>query len=153
MVWVAWPRYPALTSTGKVSAAKVAGRPAPWLSLNVVNRLHRRAFGDAKALWEGEARRAALSLGHGAEASLAALFRMPEYPWVVFATLYKRGPLAMDTFAVLEGVKPSVDGIVRAGTILPDDGPRYLVGGVARSAPVQESTLGPGLLLRFEHYG
>ena len=54
----------------------------------------------------------------------------------VGVVLVKRTAAAMDPFAVLEGCKPILDGLVLAGTLPGDDG-RYVLGGygMARKSP------------------
>ena len=117
---IEWPRYPALTPRGKPSASKRAGKPIPWLSANVVNNLPRPVYAQLRGMW----RDAAANAPTGGN-TLAADDEPPAHVSVV---LFKRTAQAMDPFAVLEGCKPIIDGLVLAGHLRGDDG-RYVLGG------------------------
>lgn len=124
---IPWPRYPALTPRGKPSAAKRAGKPIPWLSANVVNNLPRPVYAQLRGMWRDAAQEAS--------ALLAWPWISPAPPAHVSVVLYKRTAQAMDPFAVLEGCKPILDGLVLRGHLAGDD-ERYVLGGygVARKS-------------------
>lgn len=123
---IPWPRYPNTTPRGKPSASKHAGKPIPWLSANVVNNLPRPVYAQLRERWREAAR----------ETVVPDLRPHDEHPAHVSVVLFKRTAQSMDPFAVLEGCKPILDGLVLAGA-LPGDDERYVLGGygVARKAP------------------
>lgn len=125
-VEVPWPCYPVTTPGGKPSTAKRAGKPIPWLSANVVNNLPRPVHMQLRALWREATKDAACGCEHGVPLT---------FPVSVAVCLVKRTAQSMDAFAVLEGAKPLVDGLVSAG-VLPDDDELHVSGayGVARKS-------------------
>ena len=127
-VTVFWPRYPRVTPGGKPSHAKNAGRLVPWLSANVVNNLAHPVYRGAVAHWRTAAERAAVE-----EASHGPL----RGRYLVSATLYRYTGVATDPFAVLEGIKPILDGFVNCG-LLQGDTSAHLAGGVARCVPIKD---------------
>jgi hypothetical protein len=130
-----WPRYPLLTPTGKESLAKTAGRPLPWLSANYINRVGHRQHRALVALWRGQAEVAAFFL--------PAWERAPK-PCYLDIVLYRRQGHKMDSYAILEGMKPIIDGMVLA-QLFPDDTQEFILGGIARS----EKSIHPGLTVTF----
>src|SRR5665213_2390318 len=113
-----WPRFDTLTPTGKPSFSKVAGKPLPWLSANVVNNMRSEESRRIKEQWREAAREAAVGqLPHDRTSW--------HLPFRVDTVIYKRTSSPMDSFAVLEGVKALIDGVVLAGA-LPADGPDYV---------------------------
>jgi hypothetical protein len=117
---VPWPRVPVLTPKGKPSKAKRAGQLIPWLSMNVVGGLGRRFYQQHKIMW----REAALE---AADKSWPDGFGRPVE---VSVKLYKATASLMDPLAVLEGLKPVVDGLEASGLLVND---RLVVGGWAEA--------------------
>lgn len=116
-VFIPWPRYPVLTPGGKPSASKHAGKPIPWLSANVINNLPRPVYEQLKKRWRD-----------AAQAAATGTVDWGRFPLHVGVVLQKRTAQQMDPFAVLEGTKPILDGLVLAG-YLPGDDARYVIGG------------------------
>jgi hypothetical protein len=120
-VVVPWPRYPVMTPKGKVSKAKRAGQLIPWLSMNAVGNLPHPVYRSCVARWREAAREAA---GDG-----------DDYEWdncgwhdgpvQVSVKLYKATASLMDYFAVVEGLKPVMDGLEASGLLVND---RQVVG-------------------------
>lgn len=119
-VVVPWPRYPVLTPGGKPSKAKRAGQLIPWLSMNVVGGLGRRFYQQHKIMWREAAEEAA-------EGPYAAPLTGPVE---VLVKLYKATASRMDPLAVLEGLKPVVDGLEASGLLVND---RLVVGAWAEA--------------------
>ena len=119
---VPWPRFPTTTPGGKPSAAKNAGRMVPWLSANVINDLPSPVYRTCKIAWR-EAGRAAVWVARWRG-------EPQDCPVVLDVTLYKATGHVMDPLAVLEGVKPIVDGLEAAGLLVND---RLVIGGFGRA--------------------
>jgi hypothetical protein len=119
-VVVPWPRVPVVTPGGKPSKAKNAGRLIPWLSANVVNNLPKPVYRNLKIMW----RNAALETGSDVGGMPLA------GPVEVLVKLYKATAHEMDYFAVVEGLKPVVDGLEASGLLVND---RLVVGGWAEA--------------------
>ena len=127
-VVIRWPTYETVTPGGRVSKSKRAGRLVPWLSANVVSNLPRPVYHDVSRRWR-----------------LAALAAAPERVilagWGTLMAevhLHKRTANPMDPLAVLEGVKPCIDGLVDAGVL--DDDSRVIGGvGLALKAAARET--------------
>jgi hypothetical protein len=119
-VVVPWPRYPTETPGGKLSLSKIAGTLVPYLSANVAHNMHRARFAEARALWRDAAEKAAKAGG---------FVLVAQTPALIVANLHKPTAIAMDSWAVLEGAKYAVDGLVRAG-VLPDDTTEHVRGGI-----------------------
>jgi len=129
-VVVPWPRYPTVTPGGKVSKAKMAGKLISWLSANVVNNLPKPVYRNYKIMWRDAAEEARDRAGMGDDISLNR-FRPPiDGPVEVLVKLYKPTAQEMDPLAVLEGLKPVVDGLEASGLILND---RLVIGGWAEA--------------------
>lgn len=121
---VPWPRYPVLTPKGKISKAKRAGQLIPWLSANVVNNLPKPVYRSHVTRWR----------------EAAEVVAADAYEWVgggsvtgpveVLVKLYKATASLMDPLAVLEGLKPVVDGLEASGLLVND---RLVVGGWAEA--------------------
>jgi hypothetical protein len=126
-VVIPWPRYPTMTPGGKESGSKKAGHLVPWLSANVVNNLAHPVYRDAVGRWRDAAQAAAEKW-----IEAHAMWRHLGGRHVVLARLFRATSHVMDTFAVLEGCKPAIDGIVRSA-ILIDDNPEHIAGGLAWS--------------------
>lgn len=118
---VPWPRYPVLTPGGKPSKAKMAGQLIPWLSANVVNNLPKPVYRSHVTRWRGEAAHASKSIPWE---------RNLDGPVEVLVKLYKATASRMDPLAVLEGLKPVVDGLEASGLLVND---RLVVGGWAEA--------------------
>jgi hypothetical protein len=122
---VPWPRYPVLTPKGEPSKAKMAGRLIPWLSANVVNTLPDAVYRQHKIAWRDAAGRESCQDVEG-----------PNWhptitgPVEVLVKLYKATASRMDPLAVLEGLKPVVDGLEASGLLVND---RLVVGGWAEA--------------------
>ena len=117
MIVVPWPRVPTVTRAGKPSRSKMAGRLIPWLSANVVNNLPKPVYRSHKIAWR--------------EAAERACFGEPQDGLVELAVrLYKATAQPMDPLAVLEGLKPIVDGLEARGLLVND---RLVVGGRAEA--------------------
>jgi hypothetical protein len=112
---IPWPRYPTETPGGRESRAKQAGRLVPWLSANVTNNLVRPVWAAVRGRWHDAAAGVAGSHWRVRDGLLLA-GRV-----VVVATLHKRTASAMDPLAVLEGMKPAIDGLVAAGLLADDE--------------------------------
>lgn len=104
-----------MTTGGKPSKAKNAGRLVPWLSANVVNNLPKPVYRSCVTRWR--------------EASTTATcewiestypFKAIRGPVKVSVRLYKATNHEIDPFAISEGAKPLVDGLEAAGLILND---------------------------------
>jgi hypothetical protein len=130
---VGWPRYPTITATGRVSRSKVAGKPLPWLSANVVHGL---LSGNPKAKkpspMGGRLRVHQLKVWWREAFADAARETLPgqqiEHPVRVEVVLHRaaaNAARATDVAALVEGSKPCLDGLVAAG-LLVDDGPAYV---------------------------
>jgi hypothetical protein len=125
-VVVPWPRVPVLTPGGKPSKAKMAGRLIPWLSANVVNNLPKPVYRSHVTRW----REATLGMVpqyegmcRGEDPNWHPAFTGPVE---VSVKLYKATASLMDPLAVLEGLKPVVDGLEASGLLVND---RQVVGG------------------------
>lgn len=125
-ITVHWPRYDIWTKGGKMSNAKGAGKYIPWLSANVVNNLAKPVYRQAKALWRDQAEWA----GDRARGNDMEPLRLTGR-YILDITLYRLTSQAMDPFAILEGVKPIIDGFVCA-QVIPEDTEQYIAGAVAR---------------------
>ena len=110
---VPWPRYPVLTPGGKASKSKRAGRLIPWLSANTINVLPSPVYRSLKIMWRDAGQKAA----HG---------EPQDGPVEISVKLYKPTAQALDPLAVLEGLKPVVDGLEASGLLVND---RQVVGG------------------------
>lgn len=123
-VVVPWPRYPLLTPGGKPSKSKRAGKLIPWLSANTINVLPSPVYRNLKVMWR-----------EGAE-SAANGVPLPDPgdpldgPVEVLVKLYKPTAQEMDPLAVLEGLKPVVDGLEASGLLVND---RLVIGGWAEA--------------------
>lgn len=120
LVVVPWPRWPTVTPGGKESASKRAGKLVPWLSTNVVGTLHPRLYREVKIMWREAA--AASADGSWPEGFGCAV--------EVLVKLYKPTAQEMDPLAVLEGLKPVVDGLEASGLLVND---RQVIGGWAEA--------------------
>lgn len=116
---VPWPRYPVLTPGGKMSKAKRAGQLIPWLSANVVNNLPKPVYRSLVVRWRDAAE---------VEVPIEPLAFCG--PVEVLVKLYKATASRMDPLAVLEGLKPVVDGLEASGLLMND---RLVVGGWAEA--------------------
>jgi hypothetical protein len=126
---VPWPRVPVVTPGGKPSAAKNAGRLIPWLSANVVNNLPKPVYRSHVATWREAAQGSArTSPPYEGALGLEVPFMSPvsDGPVEVLVKLYKATASRMDPLAVLEGLKPVVDGLEASGLLVND---RLVVGG------------------------
>lgn len=101
---VPWPRYPVITRTGRPSQSKRAGMLVPWLSANMVNNLAHPIYRDAVTRW----RETASLVAHGRVAVEGR--QAPEGDHYIVATLHKRTAKPMDSLAIIEGLKPIIDG-------------------------------------------
>lgn len=117
-VVVPWPRYPVVTPGGKASKSKRAGKLIPWLSANTINVLPAPVYRNLKVMWREAAQEAA-----DGEDPL-------DGPVEVLVKLYKPTAQEMDPLAVLEGLKPVVDGLEASGLLVND---RLVVGGWAEA--------------------
>lgn len=117
VITIPWPRYPTTTPGGKPSKSKMAGRLIPWLSANVVNNLPAPVYRSHKIAWREAARVACHGEPHDGPVEVDV--------WLMKATSHE-----MDPLAVLEGLKPIVDGLEAAGLLVND---RLVVGGHARA--------------------
>lgn len=117
---VPWPRVPVVTPGGKPSKAKNAGRLIPWLSTNVVNNLPKPVYRSHVTTWREAAKEAAVIADDWFTLS----------PVEVLVKLYKATASRMDPLAVLEGLKPVVDGLEASGLLVND---RLVVGGWAEA--------------------
>ncbi len=122
-VVVPWPRVPTVTPGGKVSKAKMAGKLIPWLSANVVNNLPAPVYRNYKIAWREAAEEARNNAGNRFRPLLSG-------PVEVLVKLWKPTAQEMDPLAVLEGLKPVVDGLESSGLILND---RLVIGGWAEA--------------------
>ncbi len=123
---VPWPRYPTVTLGGKASKAKRAGKLVPWLSANVIGTLHPRLYREIKIMWREAA-------------EYAVSYEWPlDGPLEVLVKLYKPTAQEMDPLAVLEGLKPVVDGLEASGLILND---RLVIGGWAEALKAESREL------------
>lgn len=121
-VVVPWPRYPVLTPGGKPSRSKRAGRLIPWLSANTINVLPSPVYRNLKVMWRENAEGAAFA---------SPLCPAPlTGPVEVLVKLYKATAQEMDPLAVLEGLKPVVDGLEASGLLVND---RLVIGGWAEA--------------------
>jgi hypothetical protein len=111
-----WPRYPTHTKLGKLSLAKTAGKPLPWLSANVVNNMARHQYRWLVTMWREHIQGECEGVYDGT------------FPVQASIIINRRRGYNMDSFAVLEGAKPIIDGIVAAG-VIPGDDQQYVVGG------------------------
>jgi hypothetical protein len=116
---VPWPRVPVMTPGGKPSKAKNAGRLIPWLSMNAVGNLPHPVYRSHVARWREATQREA-------DSWCLAL----DWPVEVLVKLYKATASRMDPLAVLEGLKPVVDGLEASGLLVND---RLVVGGWAEA--------------------
>lgn len=116
-----WPRYPHLTPGGKLSLSKLADKPVPWLSANVVNNLPRHLHQTIKMMWRSEAERTAKACGFKYTGT---------YPALLEIELTRPRGHGLDACAILEGIKPILDGMVLAG-VIPDDDQAHIKGGTA----------------------
>jgi hypothetical protein len=123
---VPWPRVPVLTPGGKPSKTKNAGRLIPWLSANVVNNLPKPVYRSHVTRWRDCAENASWDLG-SIDVGRTNAFHGPVE---VLVKLYKATGHEMDPLAVLEGLKPVVDGLEASGLLLND---RQVVGGWAEA--------------------
>jgi len=104
--------------------AKMAGKLIPWLSANVVNNLPKPVYRNYKIAW----REAAYDSWMASEDW--PLTPRLDGPVEVLVKLYKPSAHEMDPLAVLEGLKPVVDGLEASGLILND---RLVIGGWAEA--------------------
>ena len=132
-LFVPWPRLPTLTPTGKVSLAKTAGKPVPWLSANVVSGMHHRKHKEIVACWREMAAQALRQ--HFLAGGTAWT---GNYPVMLDFLLQKRTAANMDPYAVLEGAKNCIDGLIdrivdgiKLPGLFPDDNDNYVRGGTA----------------------
>ena len=123
---VPWPRVPVMTPGGKPSKAKNAGRLIPWLSANVVNNLPKPVYRSHVTRW----REAAESYSASYECEWPPNAPPLDGPVELFVKLYKPTASRMDPLAVLEGLKPVVDGLEASGLLVND---RLVVGGWAEA--------------------
>jgi hypothetical protein len=119
-VTVPWPRHPRLTSTGAESRSRRAGHLVPWLSMNTVKRTPRNMHMALMRPWR-EAARTAAELQCFAEEEITT-------EQLLIATLVKATRQEMDPLAIVEGVKPLVDGIAAGSGLLAND--RLVVGAI-----------------------
>jgi hypothetical protein len=119
---VPWPRVPVVTPGGKPSKAKNAGRLIPWLSTNAVRRLPTGLYYATSGMWRDAGQEAAVRAG--------VWFEPQDGPVEVLVKLYKATASLMDPLAVLEGLKPVVDGLEASGLLVND---RLVVGGWAEA--------------------
>jgi hypothetical protein len=128
-VVVPWPRVPVVTPGGKPSKAKRAGQLIPWLSANVVNTLPDAVYRNHKITWREAAEEASddwcEEFWRGTDP-----FHPITGPVEVLVKLYKATASRMDPLAVLEGLKPVVDGLEASGLLVND---RLVVGGWAEA--------------------
>lgn len=124
-VVVPWPRYPVMTPGGKPSKAKRAGQLIPWLSMNVVGGLGRRFYQQHKIMWREAGESTADDF-----LQTTAIAVVLTGPVEVLVKLYKATASRMDPLAVLEGLKPVVDGLEASGLLVND---RLVVGGWAEA--------------------
>ena len=129
LIVVPWPTEPTVTPGGKVSKAKRAGKPVPWLSANVVNVLPAPVYRKVKITWREAAERACQDLERRGGFH-SAVYYFAEKPVEVAVVLYKPTASLMDPWAVLEGLKPLGDGLEASGLVLND---RLVVGGRAQA--------------------
>jgi hypothetical protein len=125
---VAWPTHPTVTAKrGQPSKAKNAGKPLPWLSMNVIQGMlyvppgevakafSRQLVQKYKRAWHEAARAAATD---------QEAFQL-QHAVVIEIRLHRTHASTMDPGAIVEGVKPLVDGLVEAG-VLQGDGPHWV---------------------------
>ena len=115
-----------MTPGGKPSKAKNAGRLIPWLSANVVNNLPKPVYRSHVTTWREAAQEAA---GDGDDYEWDGC-GWHDGPVEVLVKLYKATASRMDPLAVLEGLKPVVDGLEASGLLVND---RQVVGGWAEA--------------------
>jgi hypothetical protein len=114
VIVVPWPRVPTVTPGGKPSKAKNAGRLIPWLSANVVNNLPKPVYRRHVTAWRLASQDVVYD-GWGTH-----YWELPGDPCEVVVRLYKRTGQGMDAAAVVEGVKPLLDGLEASGLLLDD---------------------------------
>lgn len=130
-VEIPWPRHPRITPGGKISRAKDAGKPIPYLSTNVLRGLEYVGPGAKQ-----NERRFKLGQSHGlkvrwrqaaVDAATAELEGRDDIEQYQLAheveaeiQLYRNPANAMDPSALVEGAKPIIDGLVLAGVLAGD---------------------------------
>jgi hypothetical protein len=128
---VPWPRYPAVTKTGRLSRSKLAGKPIPWLSGNIIHNLLSGNPNSAKSAANGRIRVHQIKVLWREAFAAAAREACPEerleHPVRVEIILHRNPARETDVSALVEGAKPCLDGLVLAG-LMADDGPPYVKG-------------------------
>jgi hypothetical protein len=126
---IPWPRYPLMTPGGKRSKAKNAGRLIPWLSMNEVGNLPHPVYRSHVTQWREAGEEAGddwcEEFWRGTDP-----FQPITGPTEVLVKLYKATASRMDPLAVLEGLKPVVDGLEASGLLVND---RLVIGGWAEA--------------------
>jgi hypothetical protein len=122
---IPWPRVPVITETGRVSKAKDAGKPIPWLSTNVVQSLLYVPPGQEAKAFSRQHVQALKRQWHQAAVDAAGSLEGEEqlqlqHRVAAEIQLYRNPANQMDWPAIIEGAKPLIDGLVDAGLLIDD---------------------------------
>ncbi|MDP9326138.1 MAG: hypothetical protein M3O87_06345 [Candidatus Dormibacteraeota bacterium] len=120
---VPWPRHPVVTKTGRLSKAKDAGKPIPWLSRNVVHNLTTNPMSDNPRAMLGQVQRYKVAWKEAVTEAIAeddGEVLQLQHHVEIEAVLYRNPANAMDPGGITEGLKPLVDALVEGGVLRGD---------------------------------